>query len=140
MYYLYSAINNCFISSEALHLYSEEDISCATKVSDDVFLEFCEWSKDGRVRAAGSDGLPCWVVAPKPPHADIVAQADAQKTALQREAEEIIKPLDRAKSLGVATPDEIALLLEWEKYSVYLMRVDTSTAPDITWPVKPSAT
>lgn len=70
---------------------------------------------------------------------DRVAQADAVKSTLQREAEDAIKPLERAKSLGIATPQELALLTEWEKYSVYLMRVDTSTAPNITWPVKPVA-
>ncbi|MGL5147351.1 MAG: tail fiber assembly protein [Plesiomonas shigelloides] len=70
---------------------------------------------------------------------DRVAQADAVKSTLQREAEDAIKPLERAKSLGIATPQELALLSEWEKYSVYLMRVDTSTAPNITWPAKPAA-
>lgn len=92
---------------------------------------------DGKQLGATSDGRPCWVEIPPPSHADLVAQADAQKSALQREAEDAIKPLDRAKSLGIATPEELALLLEWEKYSVYLMRVDTSNAPDIAWPQKP---
>ncbi|HCO7525466.1 TPA: tail fiber assembly protein, partial [Escherichia coli] len=30
-----------------------------------------------------------------------------------------------------------AALSEWKKYRVLLMRVDTTTAPNISWPVKP---
>ncbi|MGL4680818.1 MAG: tail fiber assembly protein [Plesiomonas shigelloides] len=80
-----------------------------------------------------------WVTDVVSQKAEQVAQADATKYTLQREAEDAIKPLERAKSLGITTPQELALLTEWEKYSVYLMRVDTSTAPNITWPVKPAA-
>ncbi|MDZ8419580.1 tail fiber assembly protein, partial [Escherichia coli] len=28
---------------------------------------------------------------------------------------------------------------QWKKYRVLLMRVDTSTAPDIEWPTPPAA-
>ncbi|MGL5726700.1 MAG: tail fiber assembly protein [Plesiomonas sp.] len=94
---------------------------------------------EGKQLGATHDGRPCWIDIPPPSQAEQVAQADAVKSTLQREAEDAIKPLERAKSLGIATPQELALLTEWEKYSVYLMRVDTSTAPNITWPVKPAA-
>ncbi|MGL5727001.1 MAG: tail fiber assembly protein [Plesiomonas sp.] len=94
---------------------------------------------DGKQLGATADGRPCWIDIPPPSPEEQVAQADATKSTLQREAEDAIKPLERAKSLGIATPQELALLTEWEKYSVYLMRVDTSTAPNITWPVKPAA-
>ncbi|EHI0558679.1 TPA: tail fiber assembly protein, partial [Escherichia coli] len=30
-------------------------------------------------------------------------------------------------------------LTQWKKYRVLLMRVDTSTAPDIEWPTPPAA-
>ena len=86
------------------------------------------------------DGRPCWVDIPPPSQSEQVSQSDATKAALQREAEEAIKPLERARTLGIATQQELNILTEWEKYSVYLIRDDTSTAPDITWPVKPSVT
>lgn len=92
---------------------------------------------DGKQLGATSEGRPCWVDIPPPSQSELVLQADSAKSALQREAEDAIKPLERAKQLGIATDAELALLLEWEKYSVFLMRVDTSTAPDIAWPQKP---
>ncbi|WP_159033661.1 tail fiber assembly protein [Plesiomonas shigelloides] len=78
-----------------------------------------------------------WVTDTDEQKSEFIAQAEAKKSELQREAEYAIKPLDRAKSLGIATSDELALLLDWERYSVFLMRVDTSTAPDILWPKLP---
>lgn len=91
----------------------------------------------GKQLGSTPEGRPCWVDIPPPSPEEQVAQAEATKAALQREAEDAIKPLERAKQLGIATDAELALLLEFEKYSVFLMRVDTSTAPDIAWPQKP---
>ncbi|MGL5397832.1 MAG: tail fiber assembly protein [Shewanella sp.] len=78
-----------------------------------------------------------WVTDTVSQKTEQVAQAEATKSALQREAEDAIKPLERAKSLGIATPHELALLTEWERYSVYLMRVETSNPDQIVWPTKP---
>ncbi|MGL5283863.1 MAG: tail fiber assembly protein [Plesiomonas shigelloides] len=77
------------------------------------------------------------IANPPPSHDELVAKANSSKLLLQEEAELAIKPLERAKSFGIATPQEISLLTEWEKYSVYLMRVDTSKPDQIVWPTKP---
>ncbi|WP_354636978.1 tail fiber assembly protein (plasmid) [Morganella morganii] len=66
-----------------------------------------------------------------------IAAAEAQKQYLLSEAAEAIAPLQDAVDLGMATQEEEALLKAWKKYRVLLNRVDTSTAPDIVWPVKP---
>lgn len=79
-----------------------------------------------------------WVTDTVSQKAEQVAQAKAVKYTLQREAEQSIRPLERAKQLGIATDEELAALTEWERYSVFLMRVDTSKAPDIDWPVVPT--
>ncbi|MGL5728718.1 MAG: tail fiber assembly protein [Plesiomonas sp.] len=141
---LWSAVNNAFFLSVDTESFvrSGWDLKDAIPVSDDVFDEYAAIPPDGKIRSVGEGGMPCWEDAPKSPPPspeEQVAQADAVKSTLQREAEDAIKPLERAKSLGIATPQELALLTEWEKYTVYLMRVDTSTAPNITWPVKPAA-
>lgn len=78
-----------------------------------------------------------WVTDTESQKAELVAQADAIKSTLQREAEGAINPLERARSLGIATPHELDLLTEWERYSVYLMRVDTTKPDQIVWPQKP---
>lgn len=43
-----------------------------------------------------------------------------------QEAEIIIAPLSRAVKLGIATPEEVKRLEQWETYTVLLSRVDTS--------------
>ncbi|EON9774816.1 tail fiber assembly protein, partial [Escherichia coli] len=48
-----------------------------------------------------------------------------------------IAPLQDAVDLEIATEEETSLLEAWKKYRVLLNRVDTSTAPDIEWPVIP---
>lgn len=68
----------------------------------------------------------------------MIAQADDRKAQLAAGAEQSIRPLERAKQLGIATTEELAALTEWERYSVLLMRVDTSKAPDIDWPTEPT--
>lgn len=78
-----------------------------------------------------------WVPVPPPTQEQLVSEANAKKQQLMADAEAEIKPLERAKQLGIATESELALLNEWMRYSVELMRVDTSTAPDIQWPPEP---
>ncbi|MBV7311531.1 tail fiber assembly protein [Morganella morganii] len=67
----------------------------------------------------------------------LIAEAEARKQALIAEANAAIAPLQYAVDLDMATHEEESLLKEWKKYRVMLNRVDTSTAPDIDWPVKP---
>ncbi|WP_241232571.1 tail fiber assembly protein, partial [Escherichia coli] len=43
-----------------------------------------------------------------------------------------------AVDADIATDEETSTLTEWKKYRVLLMRVDTSTAPDIEWPTPPA--
>lgn len=68
---------------------------------------------------------------------ELIRAADEHKLSLHRDAEIYIGPLSRAKSLGIATKEELESLSAWEMYSVLLMRVDTSLAPNIEWPQKP---
>lgn len=68
---------------------------------------------------------------------DYVAVAETKKSQLMAEANIAIAPLERAVKLNMATNEESRRLDAWELYSVLLNRVDTSTAPDIDWPVKP---
>lgn len=67
----------------------------------------------------------------------LIAEAEQQKHSLLAEVNNAIAPLQYAENLGIATAEESALLVDWQKYSVYLNRVDTSLAPDIEWPEKP---
>ncbi|QSM00871.1 tail fiber assembly protein [Yersinia phage YerA41] len=79
-----------------------------------------------------------WVVNEEKKHAADVAVAESTRTTLYSEADRNIKDLQFAVDLDIATDAEKAELIEWKKYCVYLNRVDTSKAPDITWPAKPT--
>lgn len=78
-----------------------------------------------------------WVTDTDAQKAMLVEQAKQEKTQRLEEAEQNILMLERKVRLGMATAEEIELLKQWEIYSVKVSDIDTSTAPDIEWPVKP---
>lgn len=67
-----------------------------------------------------------------------IEEAENKKSALRYSADAAIAPLQDAVDLDMATDEEIALLKQWKTYRVLLNRVDTSTAPDISWPALPA--
>ncbi len=142
MSYGYSAKNNTFYVLERTSSYESagtwpDDV---VDVSDEMFIEYSGDRPLGKVRAAGDCGLPVWVDENKDDittDADLIRLAETKKSLLMAFADNSIRPLERAKQLGIATDDELSLLAEWERYSVFLMRVDTSNAPDIDWPKVP---
>lgn len=135
-----------FFSPSTVSFYPEvmlDDYRDAGTLPDDlvsveskVFAEFSGTPPDGKVRGV-LKGKPAWVDIPPLTYEEAVAAAEADKQYLLSEASEAIAPLQDAVDLDMATPEEEALLKAWKKYRVLLNRVDTSTAPDITWPVKP---
>lgn len=78
-----------------------------------------------------------WVTDKAEQRASEVAVAESQKQSLLAEAEQTIAMMERKIRLGMATDEDKAKLNEWEIYSVKISNIDTSTAPDIAWPVKP---
>ncbi|MGJ0639177.1 tail fiber assembly protein [Xenorhabdus bovienii] len=66
-----------------------------------------------------------------------IRQTEQRKSNLQQQADFVIKPLQDAVDLGIATDAEKSALTEWRQYRVLLSRIDCTTAPDITWPGQP---
>ncbi|AKM87159.1 tail fiber assembly protein [Enterobacter ludwigii] len=91
----------------------------------------------GRNITANEYGQPVLADPPAPAKEQLIAEADARKAAHIAAASETISILKDAVDLGKATKEEEASLLAWREYRVLLMRVDTSLAPDIGWPVVP---
>jgi hypothetical protein len=81
-----------------------------------------------------SDGV---FTAPVTEAENAVLIASSQLAAEMDEANRTIAPLQDAVDISIATDAEIARLAEWKRYRVELSRIDTSKAPDITWPVRP---
>lgn len=139
MKYLYSAKTNAFypVSFEDSYVAAGTWPDDGIEVDDVLFLSF-QNPPPGKIRISGSDGLPAWADIPPQSHADLVAQADAQKAAQRKIADSAIAPLQDAVDLGIATLEETAQLTEWKTYRLQLNRVDISTAPDIDWPEMPA--
>ncbi|CNH23705.1 tail fiber assembly protein p37 [Yersinia intermedia] len=84
------------------------------------------------------DGRPAWVDLPPLTHEELVASADTKKNQLKVGADSAIDWRQDAVDGNYAEGDEVTKLVEWKKYRVLLMRVDTSKAPDIDWPMVPA--
>lgn len=78
-----------------------------------------------------------WIVDAKAQKEFVISQAEYEKAQRLDEAEQHIAMLERKVRLGMATEVDKNNLTAWEIYSINVADIDTSTAPDITWPVKP---
>lgn len=136
MNYVYSANNNMFYPQEYRKQYelNNDWPVDAVDVTDDIFLGFTGKPPEGKRRIVGADGLPAWGDIPPPSEEDIIAGAEVKKIQLRTIADAEIAWRQDAFDTGIATEEETAALLEWKKYRVLLMRVDT-TKP--IWPTVP---
>ena len=74
------------------------------------------------------------IVARKYSSDELVAAANDQKSHLREIADPEIAWRQDAVDAGIATDEETAALIEWKKYRVLLMRVDTAKP---IWPTPP---
>ncbi|WFX57884.1 tail fiber assembly protein [Enterobacter roggenkampii] len=137
--YLWSPSKNAFIPAGMVEDYRSAgwDINELIPVNDDVFAEYSALPPAGKVRGVSADGSPEWIDAPQPTSEEQIAIAERQKLTLRMDADSEIAWRQDAVDAGIATEEETAALVEWRKYRVLLMRVYTSTAPDIEWPTIP---
>lgn len=66
-----------------------------------------------------------------------IAEANRQKQALLYEADSFCRPWQTQLLLGIITDDDKASLTAWMKYYQSVQSVDTTKAPNISWPYKP---
>lgn len=78
-----------------------------------------------------------WVTDIEAQKASLVAIADNEKAQHLQEANSTITYLQDSIDVGLDDDNYELKLKDWKKYRVLLNRIDTSTAPDIEWPVKP---
>ncbi|MEM8074725.1 tail fiber assembly protein [Morganella morganii subsp. sibonii] len=108
-----------------------------TEVNSDAVQTYAAMPPEGKMLGADKKGKPVWVDTPPLTHAELVEQAEAQKRYLIAEVHTETEMLRVKLALKRIKPDEEALLIAWLDYLDELEAVDVSTAPDITWPVKP---
>ncbi|MBP6518675.1 tail fiber assembly protein [Shewanella sp.] len=87
--------------------------------------EFDFWEKNKWLTDAGAQ------------QESFIVIAESEKSQLLQEANSTITYLQDSIDVGLDDDNYELKLKDWKKYRVLLNRVDTSTAPDIEWPVKP---
>ncbi|MGK8156992.1 tail fiber assembly protein [Enterobacter ludwigii] len=78
-----------------------------------------------------------WVTDNEAQHKADVEVAEQQKAALLAEAQTTISLWQTELQLGIISDEDKASLIAWMNYIKAVQAVDTSKAPEITWPVKP---
>lgn len=94
---------------------------------------------NGGIGWSYSDGRFSPPPEPERTHDELVEEADAQKSALISQANEFMnsKQWPGKAGIGRLNGDELAKYNLWLDYLDALEAVDTSSAPDINWPVPP---
>ncbi|MGV2813539.1 tail fiber assembly protein [Enterobacter cancerogenus] len=110
----------------------------AIVISEQWYQYLLEGQRKGKVIVLNTYDQPVLTDPPAPTKEQLNAEAEALKATLIAAASETISILKDAVDLGRATKDEEALLLAWREYRISLNRIDTSNAPGIEWPVKPT--
>ncbi|QBH95782.1 tail fiber assembly protein [Limnobaculum zhutongyuii] len=110
----------------------------AVEVSVEKHAELINGQADGKIISI-ENGQPVLIDRPAPSKDELIAEANLKKTTLLSTATLIINPLSDAIELDIASTEEVATLKAWKVYRVLLTRIDTSTAPDIEWPIQPDA-
>ena len=109
----------------------------ATEISDELHAEIFEGQRNGKIIIVGDNGLPALSEQLPLTQEEFVSQANTRKLSLRAVADSEIAWRQDALDAGIATEQETAALADWKAYRVLLMRIDTLTAPDITWPPVP---
>lgn len=140
--YYYSASENSFFPAVLEEQYKKAGTfpDDAREIDADVVVTYMGTPPDGKIRIAGSDGEPGWGDIPPPTHEDLVLESDREKQNRIDQVNEFMnsKQWPGKAALGRLSDAEKAQYNSWLDYLDALYAVDTSTAPDIDWPVEPA--
>ena len=138
--YLYDAKTNAFypLSLKADYEKSNTWPESGVEVGNEIFMEFVRFNP-GKIRVPGTGGIPVWVDKPKPTKDELIASAEREKQRLIDAANLFMnnRQWPGKAVMGRLKGDELAQYNLWLDYLDELEAVDTSTAPDITWPERP---
>lgn len=138
--YQYSPSTNSFYPDDLLSVYEEAGTlpNDLIPVSEDVFREFTATPEPGKMRVAGSDGLPAWGDIPPPTHEELIAIAEQVRQQLLTQADAVMLDWRTELMLGEISDANRAKLSAWMAYKNEVKAVDVTTAPEnVNWPVPP---
>lgn len=138
--YLYDARTNAFYPLSLQGDYEAANTwpASGVEVDDDVFKTF-QSPPAGKMMVTGKDGYPAWADIPPPSKENIVAAAELEKQSKIDHANDYMnsKQWSGKAAMGRLKDDEKTQYNAWLDYLDALEAIDTSIAPDITWPVPP---
>ncbi|EFE0687584.1 tail fiber assembly protein [Citrobacter freundii] len=139
MKYRYSGETNSFYPWALFDDYKQANAwpENGADVDEDIFTEYSGTPPEGKTRGPDVNGKPSWIDVQPPSKEEQIIAAEFQKAALLAEATAIIAPLADAQAGGYIDDVDVPRLAEWQRYRYRLTKVDTSTAPGITFPPKP---
>lgn len=110
----------------------------AMEITQEDYDALFEGQANGQMIATGSDGKPVLQDKPLPSHDVLVSLAEQNRQSLIDSAMQSVSVLQLKLQAGrKLTADETSKLNAVLDYIDAVNAVDTSTAPDISWPAKP---
>ncbi|CAK0730652.1 hypothetical protein MC04F14_00930 [Escherichia coli] len=107
-----------------------------TRVSTDLYNELIAGQQEGcKLITSDENGLPVL----KSPVIDYVARAENQRMQLLAHADNVTADWRVELMLGDISSTDKEKLSAWMNYKKEVKAVDTSTAPEISWPELPEA-
>ncbi|HCJ0148099.1 TPA: tail fiber assembly protein [Salmonella enterica subsp. enterica serovar Infantis] len=140
--YCYSAKSNAFYYAGFQSDYEQNGSwpDDAVDVDDSVYIEFAANEPPvGKMRVAGSDGLPAWVDIPAPTSEQILENNIKTRNRLMQACSVASYPLQSALAKGVITEAQQTVLSEIEDYSINLLNNVDWTASPLQLPPAPAA-
>ncbi|AUZ66618.1 tail fiber assembly protein [Citrobacter amalonaticus] len=140
--YFYSASENGFVDGDKKEVYERAGTwpTDAVEVDAATFVEFTGLPPDGKVRIAGDDGMPAWGDVPAKSQAEMVAEAEETRQQLVDTAMQSVSTIQLKLQVGRTLTDAEATKLNIVlDYIDAVNAIDTTSAPDINWPVPPEA-
>lgn len=138
--YQYSPSTNSFYPDDLLSVYEDAGTlpNDLVPVDEDVFREFTATPEPGKMRVAGSDGLPAWGDIPPPTHEELLAIAEQVRQQLLTRADAVMLDWRTELMLGEISDANRAKLSAWMAYKNEVKAVDVTTYPEhVNWPVPP---
>lgn len=142
MFY-YSKKTNAFYFADSIDNYKSSGTwpDDAIEIDDDTAKKYMQAPPSGKIRVGGNDGKPTWKDVPPPTPEELISAANADKQSRIDQANAYMngKQWPGKAAVGRLKGDELAQYNLWLDYLDELEVVDTSKAPDITWPTPPAA-
>lgn len=140
--YFYSASENGFVDGDKKEVYERAGTwpTDAVEVDAATFAEFTGEPQTGKVRIAGDDGKPAWGDVPAKSQAEMVAEAEETRQQLVDTAMQSVSTIQLKLQVGRTLTDAEATKLNIVlDYIDAVNAIDTTSAPDIKWPIPPEA-